>query len=215
MERTLIITGIGKLSVNPDLVIIRFPLETQNFNYAIAVDDLNRLVNLLRDMIEPLGLDRKELKTQDFRVVKDTKYNKTNGLYEFIGFTARHSLILEIPMDNSLTNKIITSIIKLDSRIEFKISFGIKDKESCLQSLIENAIKNAKEKATIIAKTSDVTLREILNINYSFSDILFHSDTDLFYDSDCNSEVCEKSMPDINPSDIEMNENITITWRIE
>jgi uncharacterized protein YggE len=59
MERTLVITGKGKLSINPDLAIIRFPIESIDLNYGTAVDNLNCQVNLLRDTINLLGIDKK------------------------------------------------------------------------------------------------------------------------------------------------------------
>lgn len=213
MQRTLVITGKGKLSVYPDLTIIKFPVSNLNMNYGKAIDDLNEKVALLRDIIYSLGIGRKELKTSDFRITRETERNKKTEKYEFVGFMAHHDLVLEIPFDNSLTNKIINSISNLDSEISFRISFGIKDPEACLDLLIENAIKNAKTKASIIAKSSEVSLKEILNINYSFSSVYFHSDTDLEYDS--MYAMSEQSMADITPSDIDMSENVTITWRIE
>ena len=212
MERTLVITGKGKLSVNPDLAIIKFPVSTQDMDYGTTVNELNILVERLRVAIESLGIERKELKTEDFRVITLNRWNKKTEQNEFLGYQTQHDLILEVPFNNSLVNKIVSNVVKLDSSIRFNIRFGVQDKGSCLQSLIENAIINAKEKAKIISAASDVSLKEILNINYSFSDVYFHSNT--LYES--NALMCsETSAPDITPSDIDMAENVTITWRIE
>lgn len=214
MERTIVITGEGKLSANPDLTIIKLPVKTENLDYGTAVDELNKLVNQIRDAIASLGLDREELKTQDFRVDTLTRWKTKTSEEEFLGYSAKHDLILEIPFDNNLTNRIITNIVKIDSNVGFNIGFGVQDKETYIQSLIENAIKDAKGKAKIIAEASDVKLKEILNINYSFSTVHFRSDTDLIYDSN-DSGLIEESVPDINPTDIDMSKNVTMTWRIE
>lgn len=214
MERTLMITGKGKLSVSPDLVIYRMPFVAYDYNYINAVDELNIKVNKFRDVLETLNIKRKDLKTLDFRVEKLTEYNQTTKNYDFHGFSAQHDIKFETPFDNNLTNKIILAIINFDTRIDFKITFGISDPESCLQQLIENAIQNAKKKASIIANASDVKLKEILNINYSFSDIYFHAESDLCYNS-CPSMEDSNAMPDLNPEDIDMSENVTIIWRIE
>ncbi|TAJ11370.1 SIMPL domain-containing protein [Marinilabiliaceae bacterium JC017] len=214
MERTLVITGKGKLSVNPDLVIIKFPVKARDLNYVTAVEKLNTQVKLIRNTIDSLGVGMENLKTKDFRVNTLTRWNKRTEQDDFLGFSAQHDLVLEIPFDHALVNRIINSITKCDNGIEFRIEFGVRDKESCLKELLVNAIKNAKEKALIIAKTADVLLQEILNINYSFADVYFHSDTKLCYDN--NSMMCgDALMPDINPSDIDMSENVTVTWRIE
>lgn len=216
MERTLVITGKGKLAVDPDVVIVKFPIGCLDVNYGVAVNELNNLVDKLRKAVSLCGMDEKELKTIDFRVDTVKQWNKKTEASEFVGFKAQHDLSIEFPLDNSVTNKLITSFIELDLNVEFKIRFSVKDKERCLEALIENAILNAKNKAHIIAKASAIKLKEIVNINYSFADIYFHSDTSLEYS---NVESYEResatSFPDITPAEINLAENVTITWRIE
>jgi len=213
MERTLVITGKGKLDLKPDLVIIRFPLENRNYHYATAVEGLNNVVSSLRNSIASLGMDPKELKTLDFSVDTHTQWNKNREITEFIGFKAKHDLQLEFPLDNALINRIVNKILELKMKIEFKINFGIQDQESCVHLLIENAVKNAKEKAELLSKASGVELKEIVNINYAFTDIHFHSDTDFNYNYE--PSINSMSMPDINPTDLRLSENVTITWKIE
>ena len=213
MERTLVITGKGKVAINPDTVIIKFPLECRNIDYGKTVSELNNLVNKLKKIVVLCGIAETELKTTDFRVDTNTKWNKNTEVYDFIGYKAEHDLLIEYPLDNSVTNKLLSSLIKLDLKLDFKISFGVKDKDSCMASLIENAILNAKNKANIIAKASVISLKEIININYSFVDIYFQSDTVL----ESTNIVSESNamFPDINPAEINLTESITITWKIE
>lgn len=214
MERTLVITGKGRLSVTPDLATIKFPIKVEDKGYGVAVEKLTQIVNLLTETIESLGVEKTALKTEAFRVDTHHVRNKKTERNDFVGFSAQHHLTLEIPLDNTLLNKIVIGIVNLDQGVEFKISFGVRDKESCMQRLIENAIRNAKEKAAIIAKASDLKLKEIVNINYSFSDIYLHSETELEYDSDILLEY-QRPMPSITPTDIDLSENVTVTWRIE
>jgi len=213
MQRTLVITGKGKVAINPDTVIIKFPLECRNIDYGKAVSELNNLVNKLKKIVALCGIDETELKTTDFRVDTITKWNKNTEVYDFNGYKAEHDLLIEYPLDNSVTNKLLSSFIKLDLKLDFKISFGVKDKDSCMATLIENAILNAKNKANIIAKSSAISLKEIININYSFVDIFIQSDTTM----ESTNIVSESNymFPDINPAEIDLTESITITWRIE
>ena len=108
----------------------------------------------------------------------------------------------------------INDIVKLEDNIEFQISFGVKDPNSHKQQLIENAIADAKKNALIIARSAEIKLKEILNINYSFSEVIFRSDLDYNYNS-CMMETTDDIMPDLNPDDIDVSESITVTWRIE
>jgi uncharacterized protein YggE len=214
MQKTLVITGQGVLKVTPDLVIISFPVECRHGSYAKAIDKLNVAVAQLRTAIESSGLDPMELKTTDFRVQTETRWNKQSEKHEFDSFKARHDLKIELPMDAKLINNVIARLSCLGQNLDFRINFGVKDKESCLESLIQGAVSNAIKKAKIIAAASGITLKDILNINYSFKNIYFQSETSLEYQNDFVAEA-QYSMPEISPSDIELNEPITITWSIE
>jgi hypothetical protein len=214
MDRTLIITGKGQVSAKPDIVYIRFPINVQDVNYAKAVKGVDIIVASVRNCVIANGLDKNELKTSDFRVNTLTKRNDKTKEYEFSTFEAHHDLVLQLPFETELINAMINDIVKLEGNIEFKISFGVKDPTIYKQQLIENAIADAKKSATIIAHASDIKLKEIININYSFSEIIFRSDLNYNYDN-CLMESNDNMMPDLNPDDIDVNESITITWRIE
>lgn len=183
MDKTLIITGKGKVSAKPDTVYLKFPIKIQNVNYATAVKTLDKTVESLRNCITANGIDKNELKTADFRVNTLTKRNDKTSEYQFSKFEAHHDLVLQLPFKTELINAIINDIVKLEGNIEFQISFGVKDPNLYKQQLIENAIADAKKNALIIAKASDINLKEILNINYSFSEVIFRSELDYNYNS--------------------------------
>jgi uncharacterized protein len=214
MKRTLRITGTGKLSVTPDTALIDFPIESLNYSYEQAVKNVNKSVNKLKEIISELGLDTNQLKTNNFRVNRETRYNKKLDIFEFVGFIAKHDISFEVAFDNKLIHEILKKIVASDIDVDFRISFTVSDKKSAVDSLIALAIEDATDKAKLIAKASGIALKEILNIDYAFSEVRFRSDFDMMYDSD-GMLSDESSTPDITPSDINLNENVTISWRIE
>lgn len=214
MNRTLRITGTGKLSVTPDTVTIDFPIEGLDYNYEQAVIKVNNAVNKLKEIISELGSDANQLKTNNFRVNRETRYNKKLETYEFAGFSAKHDMSLEVAFDNKLIHEILQKIVASDIDVDFRINFTVSDKKSAVDRLISNAIEDAADKAKLIAKASGIALKEILSIDYAFSEVRFRSDFDMVYDTnEMLSDV--SSAPDITPSDINLSENVTITWRIE
>lgn len=213
--RKIIITGKGKLSVTPDIAIISFPLEFEAYEYGAAVYGINNMVEGLRNCIQECGIDRKELKTRSFSVNSYTKEEKITKEYIFAGFRASHSMKLEIPLDTKLISKIVMGITKLDKDIEFRLGFGVKDSDACFDELLRNAIVNAKEKAEVIADASGVKLMEIMKVDYSFADIYLHSDTDMYLDTYENKCYSDHVLEEITPEDIDVKDNVTVTWRIE
>lgn len=212
MDRTMVITGKGKVSANPDLAIIRFPVENYNMRYSNAVKELNSIVNQLRKALVQLGIEKENIKTRDFKVDNVTEYDKVRKAKIIKGYNAQHDLVLEIPLDNKLINQIINKVSEIDETIAIQINFSVREKEEYLQRLLQNAFEEAKKKASIIAESSGISLKEIVNINYSFSDIYFISETSADYNS---IRYDQDYSADLNPKDIDMSENVTITWRIE
>ena len=213
MNRTLNITGKGNVSVKPDIIILSFEIDLIEMEYGATVDKLNERVESLRKIIVGNGIPKDNIKTKVFSISTETEWDKKKETRVFVGFRARHDLELEIPFDNVLTNTIIRGIARLNENIEFRVSFGVKDKDKYQSQLIENAIDNALEHAKTITKATGVVLKEILNIDFYYSEISFRSNDDMC--SDNISLDCNASMPDLNPSDIKADKTITITWRIE
>ncbi|MBX0331971.1 SIMPL domain-containing protein [Pontibacter sp. HSC-14F20] len=215
MKRKLQITGRGKLSVTPDLMILSFSASAQEWEYDKTVDALNAKVEELRNIIEAQGIARSNLKTKDFGVRKETQWNRKTEKPDFIGYSASHRMELELPLDKALINKLLGQIARHMDDLDFSISFGVKDASDHQQQLILQAITKAKENAALIAEATGVELREILDIDYSYRELTIRSQQHDYavYDSQVLMEASAPA-PDIEPDDIDVAETVTITWRI-
>jgi uncharacterized protein len=215
MERKLMITGKGKLSVSPDIAVLSFDAEALEWEYEKAVNTLNNKIDELRSIIEKEGIERKSLKTKDFRVNKSTTWNKKTEKSEFNGFSASHNLELEIPLEKSLLNSLLGQIANKLNNIDFSIAFGVKDASQHQQQLILNAISKAKENATLITEATGVKLKEILTIDYSFHELTIRSRRYDYPVYEANMMTMADAAPDFEPDDIDVAETVNITWRIE
>lgn len=215
MERKLQITGKGKLSVAPDIIILSFSASAQEWAYEETVNTLNRKVENLRTIVEGVGVERKQLKTKDFGIRKDTTWNKKTEKYDFNGFKATHNLELELPLDKSIINRLLGQIAKALDNLDFSIAFGVKDAAAQQQQLILQAISKAKENATLIAGATGVELREILDIDYTYHELTIRSRSHDYpvYLSEATSTY--DAAPDFEADDIDVTESVTITWRID
>ena len=67
MERTIRVTGKGKLSVKPDMIRLRINIEGMYEEYDETLRKSSDCVEILKDLIEKLGYERKELNTRAIR----------------------------------------------------------------------------------------------------------------------------------------------------
>ncbi len=213
MQKTLKVTGKGKVEATPDIIILLFDVESHEWEYQDAIKVLNKKVEALKEIAGFFNIDRKKIITKDFRVNRQSRWKEDIKEHVFNGFLASHPMELELPLDNQLINNIIIKIINEIEGLEFRIRFGVKNPEKYEQLLIENAIHQAKKNAEIIAKSAGIKLEDIVDINYSFSEVYFRSD-EMDYQMNESCSMTEAPMPDVNPDDIKLTETITIVWEI-
>lgn len=72
MERTIRVTGKGNISVKPDIIRLRLSMEGIYPEYDETLQKSSEIVELLKDLVEKQGYERKELKTLYFNI--DTEY---------------------------------------------------------------------------------------------------------------------------------------------
>ena len=80
MERTIRVTGKGKISVKPDTIRLRINLEETYPDYDGALQRSIEIVEQLKELIEKQGYERKELKTLYFKIDAEYEsYQETNN----------------------------------------------------------------------------------------------------------------------------------------
>ncbi len=222
-ERTIRVTGTGKVSIKPDITIINLSFDNILPTYELALKSSADDVKIVKDAIEKAGIDRESLKTTYFNI--DTHYHSVkddHGDYKSIldGFKYSQSLRFQFDIDNNVLGKILYQLSKLNINVEFNLRYGVKNNEASKNLLLSNAIEDAMKKASIIAKSAHVELGEIIDINYSWVDFELHTRN---YDVDdalvCNHCSSIKGsncyVVDIEPEDIDRTDNVSIVYSIK
>ena len=80
MERTIRVTGKGNISVKPDIIRLRLSMEGIYPEYDETLQKSSEIVELLKDLVEKQGYERKELKTLYFNI--DTEYESYQAKYK-------------------------------------------------------------------------------------------------------------------------------------
>ena len=113
MERTIRVTGKGKLSVKPDTIRLRINMEGIYPEYAVTLQKSSEIVELLKDLVEKQGYERKELKTLYFNI--DTEYESyqdrdKSWKRRFLGYKYVHRMKIEFPADNQRLGKMLYAL---------------------------------------------------------------------------------------------------------
>ena len=150
-EKVISVTGTASTSVDPDLLIITFGVETQEKTAKQALDKNSQLMNSVVSAIQGVGISEDELSTSRFNIqpVYDS-YRDEKGRYtqELIGYRVSNSISVETTNLN-LAADIIDSAVGVGANRVDSVYFTLSP-EKQLQikdDLIGKAVLNAKSKA--------------------------------------------------------------------
>lgn len=221
MERTIRVTGKGKLSVKPDTIRLRINMEGMYPEYDETLQKSSEVVELLKDLVEKQGYERKELKTLYFNI--DTEYESyqdrdKNWKRRFQGYKYVHRMKMEFPADNQRLGKMLYALAHCPVSPEFSIEYTVSDPEASKNELLGKAVKESLKKASVLAEASDVKLGKIINIDYSWGEIDFVSKPL----QEMSLRCCEPDESysasydmDIEPDDIDITDTVTVVWALE
>ena len=104
MERTIRVTGKGKVSVRPDVIRLLIKLADVRESYEDALKQSTLQVEMLKDLFEKFGFARSNLKTLSFNVEAEYEsYQDKNKDWKkrFEGYGFVHRVKIEFDADNS------------------------------------------------------------------------------------------------------------------
>ena len=220
MERTIRVTGKGKISVKPDTIRLRLSVEGIYPEYDETLRKSAEVVELLKDLVEQLGYERKELKTLYFNI--DTEYESyqekdKSWKRRFQGYKYVHRMKIEFPADNQKLGKMLYALAHCSVEPEFSIEYTVADPEASKNELLGKAVKDSMQKASVLAEASGVKLDKILTIDYSWGEIDFVSRPLQEMSLRCCEPIESYSASydmDIEPDDIDITDTVTVVWNI-
>ncbi len=221
MERTIRVTGKGKIAVKPDRIRLVLNLTEGKESYEQTLQASTQQVETLRDCFENLGFARTDLKTLSFDI--DTCYENYQAedkswKQRFKGYECRHSLKIEFDADNAILGRVLYALAHAQVSPEFKILYTVKDVEAAKNQLLGKAVEDSREKAQALTKAAGVVLGEVLTIDYSWGEMELLAKPMNKMMEPCmvtneRTRMASYSM-DIEPDDIEVSDTVTVVWGI-
>ncbi|MEF2614177.1 SIMPL domain-containing protein [Faecalibacillus faecis] len=219
MERTIRVTGKGKLAVKPDLIELTLSIKDIKKEYDELLKRSSSATNEVKELLEKIGFERKDIKTKSFDInIEYDSYRDKNDKWveEFKGYSFIHKMKIEFEASNKMLGRVLYSLSKSTFYPSFSISYTVSNPEKYKNKLLENAINNSKEKAIVLANASGVKLGNILSIDYSWSELRISSspfeNKKWFFEED-NDE--SDYVIDVEIDDIDVTDTVTVIWNIE
>lgn len=161
----ILIDGVGKIDVSPDLVKINFEVLTNGSSSAEAKALNDEITSEVVGAIVSLGIEEKDIETANINVAQN--YDWTDSGRVLLGYAATNYLSLEISTENSeKISQIINAGVNAGALVNY-VSYSISDElETEINAqLIAKATSDAKAKAEIMATSLGLRVGKIIQIS--------------------------------------------------
>ena len=212
MRKTIKIKGQSSLKIVPDVVVFNLDLNVINLDYQTALNNHQANYHEIEKAIIDLGFKKEDLLTSNLDISLQYEYYDDNGKSKkrLLGYKINQEVKLSFPLNNKKINEVITSLAGTTVNPELRINFTVANPESYSDILLKNASADALKKAKLLTKNSNVSLGELLEIDYSWDEIHFESPS-LYKAARANLMSTEMSF---QPDVIEIKDTVGFLWEI-
>ena len=207
MERTIRVTGRGKINVKPDTIELNIFVSKVYPEYAEAMEASAEMTEVLKAAAERAGFDPRDLKTTGFSI--NMNYE---GVYDEKGNWKN-----KFDADNVKLGKMLWELSDCGADAEISINHTVKDPEPIRNELLAKAVKDSHTKAEVLAAASGVSLGDIISVDYSWGEMQIYNRTvdNLTFGSNSKISMTEESFDmDIEADDIHIRDTVTVIWEI-
>lgn len=160
------VSGEGKVTAIPNVAKINLGLTADGQSIPTVQSEVNNKINKLSQDLKNLGIDPKDIKTQNYQV--NPKYKFLEGSQKVSGFTVTVNLEVKVTNLEKINQVIDTATTNGANLIGgLNLAFDDKTKEELTAQAREKAVEAAKNKARGLAKAAGVSLGKIINVSES------------------------------------------------
>lgn len=165
------VTGIGIQEISPNIASFTAIIETKAQTAKQASSDNAAQTDKTIKLLKSLVTNPQAITTQGYSLYPEYQYNRQTNNSEFAGFKAQNTIVIKT--DNTqqvgelLDKTIASGVSKVDNLV-----FSYDAPEQIYQQALSKAIYNAKQRAEVLAKASELKLKNVADIkvmSYEYS----------------------------------------------
>ena len=163
-ERTITVTGEGKITVVPDKATVRFGIASRHEDPEEARRQNAETSREAMNAVRELGVEERKLRLESLQLQPVREYNPETRRSEDKGFEAARVLVVELEDLDKLPDLIAQIVQKGANRLN-GVHYGLKDQDSLRDQALGLAVTRARDKANLMVSTLGVELGDVLRIS--------------------------------------------------
>jgi uncharacterized protein YggE len=166
-QRTIAVTGEGKVTLVPDIAYINIGVQTENPNAVTAVADNTTQSQKVMDAIKKIGVASKDIQTTDYSIFprqNTDQQGKITGTTYVVNNTVHVTL-----RDLSKIGSLLDQAAAAGANNVNGIQFDVADRNPAMSQARQLAVQDATTQAQELAKAAGVTLGPVQSITTQVS----------------------------------------------
>ncbi|HEX78699.1 MAG TPA: SIMPL domain-containing protein [Dehalococcoidia bacterium] len=203
------VTGVGKVSVVPDVVILNIGAEAQAETVAGAQQQANEAMNAMITVFDSHGIDDKDIQTQRYSIQPVREWRDEQ--YILVGYRVTNIVTVKVRNIDD-TESVIDDAVAAggDYTIVNSVSFTVDEPETYYEDARVEAMADAKEKAQQLAELGGVKLGKPIYI----AEYSSYSPTIVYYDNRAEEGVAIPTT-DISPGETEIQMTVQVVYNFD
>ena len=216
----IIVQGKGTEFFTPNEVILNIVFYTKGQSYEeVLYEGVKNVQKFASEILLQNGFTIDEMKTRNYIVKEEKKYDEKTRSYSFDGFSFNQNAILKFDYNKERMAKIMEGLSKLDNAPTCKINFGVKDSKECKRKILAKAYKDAELQAQAIALAAGKNLNQCVKVDFKPFTTEYVSntnfDSDMMYAKSARMGAAPEIINTFTPEDIELSETLYCLWIAE
>ncbi len=164
MSNTITVTGTGTAFGSPDTAFIEVGVDVENENVADALSQAGDSVTQIVNVLEALGIERRDIQTTSVNIWRDERYDPQTGIPTGERIFRVSETLRIIVRDVQQVEEVISTSVENGVTNIFGLNFSITENETLLQSARENAVSDARARAEHLASLMEVSVGDVVAI---------------------------------------------------
>jgi uncharacterized protein YggE len=166
-ERTLTVTGNGKVFLTPDIANVSIGVHTEGTDAAEAVSTNNAQTQQVIEELKGMAVEAKDIQTTNFSIYPRQEYDN-NGNLTGITYVVDNTVYVTV-RDLSKIGDLLNKVVQLGANSISGIQFDVADRVKALSDARKAAVDNARAQAEELAQAAGVQLGPVQSIAISSS----------------------------------------------
>ena len=164
IQRTITVTGSGKITLTPDIAYISIGVQTQDASAAVATTENNTKAQAIIAAIKGFNVADKDIQTTNFNIYPQQQYDDHNNITG-VTYVVDNTVYITI-RDLSTLGDLLDATVRAGANNINSIQFDVADKSEALSQARLAAVADAHKQADELTTASGASLGEVQTISY-------------------------------------------------